>query len=255
MVLGFDMVPALAFSYLLVFARVGSAIMLLPVFGEPTVTPRLRLAIALALTIIVMPIVRDALPEVTGSWPAAMIALIREVLYGVMLGGLVRLLVSAVNVAGTVISMQTGLGLAMSFDPSQGQQSAIFATFLTFLAITLIVVTDLHYPMLAAIIDSYVLFPPGAAPALGDISALATRWMADAFLLGLKMSFPFLAFGLLLYAAVGILSRLMPQLQIFFLVMPVNIFMGFVILSVTLSGIMLLFLTVFETRIADLLAG
>ncbi len=250
-----DTLPSEMFLFLLVFARLGGAIMLLPVYGEPSVTARSRLSIALALTLLVTPVIRDALPPLPDVWPAAMMLMIREAIVGLAIGGLIRLFMSALHVAGMVIAVQTGLAFSMTFDPSQGSQSVVVASFLSLLAIVLIVTTDLHHPLLAAAADSYRVFPVTDGLPVGDIATVATRWFADAFLLGLTLAFPFLVFGFIFYLAMGVLSKLMPQLQIFFLVQPVNITMGYAILAVVVSGLMLTFLTALEERVASLLGS
>ncbi len=253
MTLSLDTLPSELFLFLLVFARLGASIMLLPVYGEPSVNTRARLAIALALTLLVTPTVRTHLPPIPDHWPSAMGLLIGEVLIGLAVGGLIRLFMAALHVAGSVIAMQTGLAFSMTFDPTQGTQSVMIATFLSLLAVALILATDLHHPLLAAAADSYRVFPPGGAVPMTDVGTAAARWFADAFLLGLSLSFPFLVFGFTFYLAMGVLAKLMPQLQIFFLVQPVNIAMGYAILAVVLSGLMLTFLTEFEARLDALL--
>ncbi|MGF1455655.1 MAG: flagellar biosynthetic protein FliR [Alphaproteobacteria bacterium] len=249
-----ETLPSELFLLLLVFARLGATVMLLPVYGEPSVNPRARLAIALCLTLLVTPVVRTSLPAIPAGWPGAMGLLVGEVLVGLAVGGLIRLFMAALHVAGSVIAMQTGLAFSMTFDPTQGTQSVMIATFLSLLAVALILATDLHHPLLAAAAESYRVFPAGAALPIADISGVAARWFADAFLLGLTLSFPFLVFGFTFYLAMGVLAKLMPQLQIFFLVQPVNIAMGYAILAVVLSGLMLAFLNAFGERL-DALMG
>ncbi len=245
--------PTELFFILLVFARLGATVMLLPVFGEPSVSPRARLGLALALALLVTPAVRPVLPPLPESWPGVMVLLLQEVLLGLAVGGLIRLFMATLHVAGTVIAMQTGLAFSMTFDPTQGSQSVVIATFLSIMALAMILATDLHHPMLAAAAESYRIFPATAPVPIGDISMVAARWFADAFSLGLRLGFPFLVFGFLFYLAMGVLAKLMPQLQIFFLVQPINIAMGFGILAMVLSGLMLVFLSSFGERIDALL--
>ena len=159
-----ELLPSLIFSYLLVFARVGAILMVLPTFGEPFISPRVRLVIALAMSVVVEPVVGGTLPEAPLQ-PVGLLPLIfGEVLIGVFIGGAIRLLVSALHVAGIVISFQSSLGFAQFFDPAQGAQGALLGSFLTIIGMTLIMVADLHHLMLRAVADSYVLFPAAQAP-------------------------------------------------------------------------------------------
>jgi flagellar biosynthetic protein FliR len=158
------------------------------------------------------------------------------------------MVLSAVQVAGNVIATQTGLAFAQTFDASQGTQSALVSMFLSLLAITLIFATETHHLLIIGIKHSYVLFPPGKIPPTRDMMELAIETVSGLFTTGLQMSAPFIVFGLVLYGAAGVLSRMMPQLQIFFLAMPLNILAGFVLLGLSLSTMMLWFLDAFQTK-------
>jgi flagellar biosynthesis protein FliR len=234
--------PALAAAFLLVFARIGSMVMLLPGLGELSVPTRVRLTIALVLTAILLPLHRNAYPLDLRSLGPVMLTLGQEILVGAVLGLTARLTMSALHVAGSVIAQQIGLGFVTAVDPHQGQQSVIVGNFLTVLAVTLIFATDMHHLVLAALNDSYTLFRPGEIPLSGDIAALVTRTIAAAFRVGIQLAAPLLAFALLFNFGLGVLARLMPQMQVFFVAMPLSILGGFLILLLALGAIMGLFL-------------
>ena len=166
----------------------------------------------------------------------------QEFLIGAVLGLTARLTISALQVAGAVIAQQLGLGFVTAVDPTQGQQNVIVGNFLTVLGVTLIFATDLHHLVIAALNDSYTLFQPGDIPLLGDVAALTTRTIAAAFRIGIQLSAPFLVFGLLFNLGLGILSRLMPQMQVFFVGMPLSILLGFLILLLVIGAMMATFL-------------
>jgi flagellar biosynthetic protein FliR len=170
-----------------------------------------------------------------------------------MVGLAARIVMSAVQVAGSVIAMQLGLSFAMSVDPAQGGQGAVLSAFLSLLALTLILVTDLHYLLINAMQNSFVLFPTGSVPSLADAAQWSIKLVSGAFALGIQMSAPFLVFGIVFQVTAGIVSRLMPQVQIFFLTVPLTILAGFTLLMFTLSAMMLLFLRVFAETIGPLL--
>jgi flagellar biosynthetic protein FliR len=141
-----------------------------------------------------------------------------------------------------VIAQQLGLGFVTAVDPTQGQQNVIVGNFLTVLGVTLIFATDLHHLVIAALNDSYTLFQPGDIPLLGDVAALTTRTVATAFRIGIQLSAPFLLFGLLFNLGLGILSRLMPQMQVFFVGIPLSILLGFLVLLLVIGAMMTTFL-------------
>jgi flagellar biosynthetic protein FliR len=108
--------------------------------------------------------------------------------------------------------------------------------------------TGLHHLMIGAIAGSYTLLPPDQALPAADMAEMALRLVTGSFALGLQLSAPFMVFGLLIYVTLGVLSRLMPQLQIFFLAMPINILVGFVLLMLFLGVMMTAFLDFFANQ-------
>jgi flagellar biosynthetic protein FliR len=230
--------PALAAAFLLMFARIGTMVMLLPGLGELSIPMRVRLTIALVLTAILLPLHRHAYPADVRSFGPVLLTLGQEMLIGAVLGLTARLTMSALQVAGSVIAQQIGLGFVTAVDPHQGQQSVIIGNFLTVLAVTLIFATDMHHLVLAALHDSYTLFRPGEVPVTGDIAALVTRTIAAAFRIGVQLAAPLLVFAILFNFGLGLLARLMPQMQVFFVGMPLTIIGGLLVLLLVLGAMM-----------------
>jgi len=249
------LLPELTFAYLLVFARVGAILMVLPGFGETYISPRVRLVIALALSIVVQPVVSQGMPGMPNA-PVDLLPLLGgEVLIGIFIGGAIRLLVAALHVAGIVISFQSSLGFAQFFDPAQGAQGALLGSFLTLMGMTMIFMSDLHHLMLMAVVDSYELFPVAGGPPVDDFALMATQAVANSFFVGIQISAPFIAYALLLYIGMGLVNRLMPQMQVFFIVMPLQIMLALLFLMITLGAIGLWFLEHFESGTATFLVG
>ena len=239
--------PALAATFMLVFARIGTMVMLLPGLGELSVPVRVRLTVALVLTAVLVPLHRDAYAIDLRTFGPVVALLGEELFIGAVLGLTARLTISALQVAGSVIAQQLGLGFVTAVDPTQGQQTVIVGNFLTILGITLVFTADLHHLVIAALNDSYTLFRPGEVPLLGDVAALTTRTIAAAFRVGIQLSAPFLVFGLLFNLGLGVLSRLMPQMQVFFVGIPLSILVGFLILLLVVGAMMAVFLGSVET--------
>lgn len=245
MVAGFD-ISITVFAAALVFARLGAILMLLPGIGESTIPPRIRLSFALAFSLAVGPLIAPGLPAMPESLAAAAGLVALEVLIGVMIGAASRILLMAGAVAGQIIGYQTGLAMAQSFDPTQGQSGALPAQFLNLMFMVLIFVTNLHHYLLLTAAQSYEMMPAGAPPNVGDAASWALQLFIDAFALAVQIASPLIAFGLIFYLGLGVLSRLMPQAQIFFIAMPLNILIGFAILAMTLGAIALVWLERFE---------
>jgi flagellar biosynthetic protein FliR len=242
MTIDISFLPALAAAYLLIFARIGTMLMLLPGLGELSVPPRMRLSAALALAILIMPLHRDAYRIDLTQLTPALTMLGEELLIGALLGLTARLTIGALQVTGSIVAQQLGLGFVTAVDPTQGQQGVLVGNFLTMTGVMLVFATDLHYLAITALDDSYVLFAPGTVPLSGDMAAHITSIVAGAFRIGVQLSAPFLAFGLLFNLGLGILSRLMPQMQVFFVGMPLSILGGLMLLLLVIGIMMTTFL-------------
>ncbi|HEY0909790.1 MAG TPA: flagellar biosynthetic protein FliR [Bradyrhizobium sp.] len=247
-----SLLPVLAATFMLVFARIGSMVMLLPGLGESNIPVRIKLGIALLLALIILPLHRNAYRIDLQSINPLLIMMIHEIVVGIVLGATARVTLSALQVGGSVIAQQMGLGFVTSVDPTQGQQGVLIGNFLTMLGVTLLFATDSHYLVIAALNDSYNIFAPGDLTPSGDIAALATRAFAAAFKIGMQLSAPFLVFGLVFNVGLGVLARLMPQMQVYFVGVPLSILAGFLIFSLVLVAMMGTFLNYFNGVMHDL---
>ena len=244
--------PIVAAGFLLSFARVGTMIMMLPGIGEMTVPARVRLTMALVLTAIVLPAHQKAYTVDLNTIGPVLLILVQEIIVGAVLGLTARLAISSLQVAGFVVAQQLGLGFVTAIDPTQTQQGLLVGNFLTVLGLTLIFATDLHHLVLAALHDSYTIFQPGELPLVGDVAQHITKVIATSFKIGIQLSAPFLVFGLLFNVGLGVLSRLMPQMQVFFIGLPLTIILGFALLIVVIGAMMGTFTDYLEGVLRDI---
>jgi flagellar biosynthetic protein FliR len=248
------LLPADATALAAIFARVGAMMMTAPAFGDYTVPARVRLAIALGVTLSLAPAVAPGLPKPpTDDGFALLLLLGGETLIGLLLGLFARAIASALNAAGEVIALQMGLSLAQVFDPTQDAQGAIVGGFLAILGATMIFATDAHHLLLAALSDSYGFLPPGGELALDDAAAAMIGAVGAAFSVGVRLAAPFIVFGLVFYAGAGVLNRLMPQAQVFFMLMPANLVIGLMLLMLTTGLMMTAFLDRFDAELSEFL--
>lgn len=234
------------FGFFLIFARMGTAFLLLPGFSAGYVAIRIRLLLALAVSFVLTPVLARSLPGLPATPAALALLVIGEVVVGALMGSLARILVAALQVGGEMISLVSSITNAFIHDPIAEQQSSTLAGFLGSLGVLLIFVTGLHHLMLRAVVDSYALFVPGQALAIGDIMEIVARRVADSFTLGLQLAAPFVVTAFTYYLGLGLLSRLMPQMPVFFIGLPVQIVIQFSVLMLALSGMMMVFLSRFE---------
>lgn len=250
MTFNLDFLPQTAFAFILLFARISAIITVIPGIGDRSVPVRVRLSFSLALVLVMMPLLQTNLPELPSTVNGMLYYVLIELLIGFAIGFSVRILITALIVTGEIIALQTGLAFAQNVDPSQGVQGTLIANFLSLLSVTLIFAADLHHLLLMAVHDSYRLFPVGLNFPAGDFAQVGIRALGDAFRVAIQLSSPFLVFGLIFYFGVGILSRLIPQVQVFFVVQPATIYLGFILLLVLLSTIMTLYLDYFKNALS-----
>jgi flagellar biosynthetic protein FliR len=238
--------PAELFAFLAVFTRLGAAFMVLPGFGEAVVPARIRLGTALAISLIVLPIVRGTLPPLP-SGPGSLIAFLAlESMIGFFIGGIARLLVTTLDTAGMLISTQIGLSSASIFNPALQTTVSLPSVLLSLGGLIIILETNLHHMLLEGLVDSYTLFKPAEALSMGDFSDTMARTLSSSFRVGLQIAMPFIILSLLFTFALGLISRLMPMLQVFFVSVPLQLVGGMLIILITLSAMLNWFLVYFQ---------
>ena len=237
--------PEFAAAFAIIMARIGTLVMLMPGIGDRVIPVRMRLTFALLLSLLFLPLLRPSLPAFNGGLEPLVRILILEVLIGLMIGTAVRITLSAMQLAGTVIAQQMSLSFSATVDPTAGVQNPTIATFLVLVATAMIFALDLHHLSIRGMHDSYALMMPGDVPSVGDASQLIVTTFIAAFKVGVQISAPFLVFAIIFNLGLGILSRLMPQLPIFFLAMPATILLGTLILLAAISVMMNVFLVHF----------
>lgn len=230
------------FAWLLVFTRVGTAFISLPGFGEAFVSARVRLVLALAVSLVLVPVLGPKLPAMPSQTFALFALIAGEAFYGAFIGLLARLIVATVETAGMIIAMQISLSNASVFNPAMAAQSSLTSALLGMTALVLLFATDLHHLMLLAVADSYSVFIPGQLPQFGDFASAYGQLLSQSFVVATQLAAPFIILGLVFYLGLGLLARLMPQLQIFFIAIPAQIYLGLMVLGLTLSAVMMVWL-------------
>ena len=243
---------AQVFGVGLVFTRVGALVMLLPGIGEAAVPPRIRLALALVLAMVMYPVVRANLPPVPDTLATLVGHMGIELAVGLGLGALLRMFLGALAVAGEIVSLQTTLSFAQTTNPLQAQPTASVSAFLGLLGVTLVFVTDLHQLFIAAIAHSYALFPAGQRLRIDDFAGLAIQTFAETFTLGLQLSAPVMVFALVFNVALGLVARIMPQFQVFFAAQPLSLLLGLSVFALSVGAMGLVWLDRFRTFVERL---
>lgn len=246
-----NMVVGQVYALMLVFTRVGTAMMIMPGIGDGFVPERIRLLFALAFSAAMTPILAPSLPEFNSGNVAFVSLLVGEFIMGAFIGGIARTLMTALDTAGMLISMQMGLSNAQIFNPQFASQGSIMGAFLSITGALLLFATNLHHELITALIQSYQSFPPGmlSQQMVGDLADTVALAVTEAFAIGFHFAMPFIVVTTMIYIALGILSRLMPQLQVFMLSMPIQIIVGFLVFMAVASAGMMYWLAGYENAI------
>lgn len=230
----------------LIFLRLASLIMLMPGLGDQAVPPRYRLSFALVLAFVVTPVVRHTLPPMPLTLGGMTGQILHEIIIGLMLGTLMRVLMYSLATTGEIMSLQTTLSFSQTANPAQAQPSTSIGTFMAMLGLVLIYATNLHHLFIRAMVDSFTVFPASKPVMVGDAVTLMIQTVSRSFLLAVQMAAPLIAFGLIFNIAVGFVGRMMPNFPIFFAATPLNVLFGLALLALSLGTIGMVFIDHYE---------
>jgi len=234
------------FAFILVFVRIGTAITIMPGVGDSFTPQQIRLYIALGLSLVLAPLVAPMMPHPVPEGGALFLLIMMEFTVGLLIGTISRILMMALDTAGMVISFQSGLGNAQLFNPALAQQGSLFGAFLSVTGVLILLSAKLHYLLFYGLVDSYKMFPVGSMPDTGSMADLVSRAVSASFMIGVQISAPFIIVGMVLYIGMGILTRLMPQMQVFMIAIPVQIWLALMTITLVLSASFLFWAHAFE---------
>jgi flagellar biosynthetic protein FliR len=219
----------------LIFARLGAAFSQFPGLSSSYIFMRARLVFALVVCVILYPLLKDFIPKFHLNSGMFLSALVIEVMVGIIIAIAAKICFMAIDIVGAIISMQSGLSAAMFFDPTHNTQISLISSFLFTIAYAAIFITDTHYLFIQGVMDSYELFKVGHLPDLGDLSNFVSTTVNQSFILAFKLASPFIAVSFGFLISNGVLARLMPNLQVFFVVTPVQIYVIFGVLFIVIN--------------------
>lgn len=219
--------------YMYPLTRILALLAVAPVFNSAGLTRRIRLLIGLAIALALAPALPAAPVVPPGSWQGLAV-LGQQILIGVTLGLTLRLMFTAIDIAGELIGLQMGLSFATFFDPHSNAQTAVLSSFLGLLATLLFLAMNGHLLTLSVLAESFRLLPIGGPPFAAAGFAALLDWSAVIFSMGLLLALPLIAALLIANIAIGVLARIAPQLNIFAVGFPVTLMTGFVVLMYAL---------------------
>jgi flagellar biosynthetic protein FliR len=233
--------------FLLIFIRLSALMVVLPVLSYPVVPVRIRIALSLVLSMILTPVVDWAYPMVESLLELAVLV-IREVLIGLIIGFGAKVIFEGINMAGGFIGRQMGIGIANVMDPTSRQQIPVVSHFWALVMITYFLAIDGHHLLVETMFRNFSKIPLGGGefpPALGTT---IVRSVSHAFFIALKLGLPAMIFLLLVDTAISFTARVMPQMNIFLVTLPLKIGTGIFVLITSLN----IFQVVFDSIYGDI---
>jgi flagellar biosynthetic protein FliR len=216
----------------LAFCRIGGCLMLMPGFASSRVPMNVRLFIAIAVTLalspLLLPVLQAAVPQV--PTPTVIALLISETIIGALIGVMGRMFFLALQFMATAAAMYIGFGNMPGAPVEDAEPLPAFATLITLTATLLFFLTDQHWEVLRALLASYVALPITEPFALDFSLAKLTDATSNAFILALQISSPFIVYTVIINLMVGIANKLVPQIPVYFISIPLVLAGGFFLL-------------------------
>lgn len=215
----------------LVFLRIAAILFTVPVFSQSTVPGISRLLLSMIITYMVMFTIRDFNYDVNmGLIPLAIIG-IKEMLTGIIIGFSLNFVFYGFSYAGLLIGNDMGLGAASMFDMNSEAESNIIGSVLALIATLIFVLINGHHFIISALGVSFKLIPLGHYSVNGEVVSLLIKYAGGIFIIAVKISAPIIVSFFLLNVASGVMARVIPQMQILFVMFPLKIGLGFLLLS------------------------
>lgn len=219
---------ALLFPLTRILAMIASS----PVLGNRQVPARVKIGLSVLLAIIVAPTMAN-LPQVAIGSPQGLLMIIQQIIIGVAIGFTMRLIFTAVEMAGELAGLQMGLGFASFYDPLNASYTPIIAQWMGILATLTFLALNGHLYMISALIESFQTLPADSMMSVKGFYGVAS-WGGSIFAYALQISLPILAALLIANIALGILTRAAPQLNLFAVGFPITLAVGFFVLTLSI---------------------
>lgn len=227
------------FKIFLILSRLLAAFIVMPVFGEKYITTRIKIIFVLFVAGVCFPHLEQTLPSYNSNIYFILELVLNEILIGLLIGMVSKIYFLALQTCGMMVAMQSGLSAANFFNINK-EEVSVFANLFIISALTFLIITDAHYHMLYGIIESYNMLPATQSLNFSDISDFISKTLNNAFILGFQISSPFLIVGMAMMVGGGLLSRLMPNFQVFFVITPAQIWVCLMVMLITINKIVII---------------
>lgn len=224
---------ALFFGFFQVFARCTAMLLASPFYGNG-VPVNARIATGMVVSAGLTPVLLPHLASVPEDLFGLLAILFREVIVGIMIGTVLKLLAQAFEMGGSLLDLQTGLSMAQLFDPISGSAASIISRFKYMLAVVLLLCLDAHHLMFSAFLDTYSVPLKLSAESMPQIIENGFLFIGKICLLSLQIAAPVAAVTVIIDAATGLVNKAVPQMQGFLVSLPAKIAVSLMTLGIGL---------------------
>jgi len=223
-------------TYLWPFVRIGAFVIVMPVIGGSFVPARVRLMLAIMLTLVIAPMI-DSPDGLEVFSLAALVTLLQEIAIGIATGFAVQLVFDAITLGGQVIAMSMGLGFAVFLDRQRGVNIPVLGQFFLMLGMLIFLSLDGHLALIRLLAESFTLLPIAGAGLTRTAVANLLAWSGQVFIVAMKIALPAVTALLVVNLAFGVMSRAAPTLNLFAVGFPVAMLLGFVVIFLSMGGL------------------
>lgn len=226
----FDVNPTVLMTLSIVFVRLTGLFFALPFFGDPPVPVKVRLFLAIAFTFAIY----QTLPKafvVSGDYEvlAYLILIIKELIIGLVIGFFARIFFAGIVMAASIVGFQMGFGTESLMMADAGRSMTAFSAFHRILLILIFFVLDLHHIFFEGIFLTFQYIPPFSTVINGSLTEIIVQATSNIFVVALKLATPILVALLFSMAALGIMAKSVPQINIFTFSFPVSFMTGLLV--------------------------
>jgi flagellar biosynthetic protein FliR len=221
--------------FLLILMRVGAMFFVAPVFGGTAVPIQARILLSLVMSLVLLPIV----PLPTGTLPLDIMPLgllaINELLVGLVMGASLTFVFAAIQYAGQIVDFQMGFSIVTLIDPTQNVQIPVMGLFHFLIATLIFLAMDAHYWVIRALVDSFHIAPVTTATFSGLALGGIAKAFGDLFIIAMRIAAPAIAVLMLYNAALGIIAKTVPQINLLIVGFPVRIALGMIVVALSMT--------------------
>jgi flagellar biosynthetic protein FliR len=235
------------YGVMLIFLRVAGILFSAPVLDSDTIPVTFKVGLALAVSVLMLPVVGATLSVADLSLMAFIIGVASEIAIGVTIGLSVKLLFTGIQLAGQVAGHQMGFAIANVVDPATSIQIPVLAQFYNLTAMLVFLAINAHHMFFSALVDSYSVIPPLTINLSSQVVGMMMQLAADMFIVAIKVGAPLIAVMLLVSVGLGLIARTVPQIHVFIVGMPMKIIVGLIFMVIVAPYLTAFLIELFST--------